>query len=215
MVTVIIFLMIFVGVTVAWCQIYQMHLHINTRNDAKLSGSQRRQWETLTEAYEACSTNQDEAHFDSIAARLLGGEFNRQALHIAFSQEGREAYGAPLLRRKRALIRTPSRQGGTQSVSVRHLLFFKTRLPSINIRSALILLGIANCGMVQLLAAMSIYTIHYDVSISALEWVNQPTMILLAISGVVILNYLISTLDAYLNDLYQVRKLGQLAPVFH
>ena len=73
---------------------------------------------------------------------------------------------------------------------------------------------IANGGLIQLLAAMSIYTIHYEVSVSVLKWINQPVMIMSAIFFIVLLNYLISKVDAYLHDLYQVGKLNQLAPLF-
>lgn len=52
MITVLIFLMIFVGVTAAWYQIYQMHFNINTPNGAKLSGNKSRQLDTLTAAQE-------------------------------------------------------------------------------------------------------------------------------------------------------------------
>jgi hypothetical protein len=61
---------------------------------------------------------------------------------------------------------------------------------------------------------MSVYTIHYSVDVSALEWVNQPVMILLAIWSVVVLNALFFKLDAYLHDLYQIRQLSQRTPLF-
>ena len=196
MITVLIFLMIFVGVTAAWYQIYQMHFNINTPNDAKLSDEA------------------DTPRFEEAATRIFGSEFNIDALRIAFSQEGREAYGLPLLHRQRTLARPSSHQAGEGGVRVRHLRLFKTRLPSINVRSAFILAVIANCGLVQLLAAMSVYTIHYSVNVSAFAWVNQPVMILLAIWGVVLLNALIFRWDAYTHDLYQIRQLNQQAPLF-
>ena len=38
MLTALVFLMILVGVTISWYQIYQMHFNINTYDSAKLSG---------------------------------------------------------------------------------------------------------------------------------------------------------------------------------
>lgn len=214
MITVLIFLMIFVGVTAAWYQIYQMHFNINTPNDAKLSGHKSRQLDTLTAAQQTSSDEADASRFEEAATRIFGSEFNIDALRIAFSQEGRAAYGLPLLHRQRTLARPSSHQAGEGGVRVRHLRLFKTRLPSINVRSAFILAVIANCGLVQLLAAMSVYTIHYSVNVSAFAWVNQPVMILLAIWGVVLLNALIFRWDAYTHDLYQIRQLNQQAPLF-
>ncbi|XQU09231.1 hypothetical protein P4544_05520 [Halomonas sp. LY9] len=215
MITVLIFLMIFVGVTAAWYQIYQMHFTINTPNDAKLSGHKSRQLDTLTAAQQTSSDEADASRFEEAATCIFGRGFNIEALRIAFSQEGREAYALPLLRRQRKLTRPSSHQAGEGGVRVRHLGLFKTRLPSINVRSAFILAVIANCGLVQLLAAMSVYTIHYSVDVSALAWVNQPTMILLAIWGVVLLNALIFRWDAYTHDLYQIRQLNQQAALFN
>jgi len=215
MLTVLIFLMIFVGVTAAWYQIYQMHFNINTPNDVKLSGHKSRQLDTLTAVQQTSSDEADASRFEEAVTRIFGRGFNIEALRIAFSQEGREAYALPLLRRKRKLTRPSLNKAGEGGVRVRHLRLFKTRLPSINVRSAFILAVIANCGLVQLLAAMSVYTIHYSVDVSAFAWVNQPTMILLAIWGVVLLNALIFRWDAYTHDLYQIRQLNQQAPLFN
>ena len=215
MITVLIFLMIFVGVTAAWYQIYQMHFNINTPNGAKLSGNKSRQLDTLTAAQETSLDEAGASRFEEAATRIFGRGFNIAALRIAFSKEGREAYGLPLLRCQRKLTRPSSHQAGEGGVRVRHLRLFKTRLPSINVRSAFILAVIANCGLVQLLAAMSVYTIHYSVDVSVLAWVNQPVMILAAIWGVVLLNALIFRWDAYTHDLYQIRQLNQRTPLFN
>ena len=214
MITVLIFLMIFVGVTAAWYQIYQMHFNINTLGEAKLSTSQSSRLDTLLDAEQAATKENDSAPFDEAATRIFGRGVNLDALRIAFSQEGRNAYGVPLLRRQRTLVSTQTCSEGGNGIRARHLRLFKTRLPSLNVRNVFILMVIANCGIVQLLAAMSVYTIHYSVDVSALEWVNQPVMILLAIWSVVVLNALFFKLDAYLHDLYQIRQLSQRTPLF-
>ena len=195
MLTALIFLMILVGVTISWYQIYQMHFNINTYDSAKLSGKKNRQFEKLRVYEKRAVENQDASLLDEAAVDVFGDDFNVAALRIAFSKEGREIYGVPLLRRKKGLVLNSSSKKGRGSTSARHALFFKTGLPSM-------------------LAAMSIYTIHYEVSVSVLKWINQPVMIMSAIFFIVLLNYLISKVDAYLHDLYQVGKLNQLAPLF-
>ncbi|KHJ50774.1 hypothetical protein PZ78_10895 [Vreelandella venusta] len=215
MMTMLIFLMIFVGITAAWYQIYQMHFKINTPDETALSGNKNRQMDTLTAALERSSDEVDTPRFDEAATRIFGPGVNLEALRIAFSQEGRNRYGVPLLRRKRVLMSGPMCPAEEGGIRARHLRLFKTRLPSIDVRKGCILAVIANCGIVQLLAAMSVYTIHYSVDVSAFAWVNQPVMILSAIWGVVVLNILIFKLDTYLHDLYQARQLNQLTPLFN
>ena len=214
MLTALVFLMIVLGVTVSWYQIYQMHFNINTYDSVKLTGKKNRQFEKLSVNEKRAVENQDTSLLDEAAVDIFGNDFNVAALRIAFSKEGQETYGVPLLRRKRGLVLNASSEKGTGRVSARHAPGFKTGLPSINLRSFFIVAVIANGGLIQLLAAMSIYTIHYEVSVSVLEWMNQPVMIMSAIFFIVLLNYLISKVDAYLHDLYQVGKLNQLAPLF-
>ena len=214
MLTALVFLMILVGVTISWYQIYQMHFNINTYDSAKLSGKKNRQFEKLRVYEKRAVENQDASLLDEAAVDVFGDDFNVAALRIAFSKEGREIYGVPLLRRKKGLVLNSSSKKGRGSTSARHALCFKTGLPSINLRSFFMVAVIANGGLIQLLAAMSIYTIHYEVSVSVLKWINQPVMIMSAIFFIVLLNYLISKVDAYLHDLYQVGKLNQLAPLF-
>ena len=214
MLTALIFLMILVGVTVSWYQIYQMHFNINTYDSVKLTGQKNRQFEKLSVNEKRAVENQDTSLLDEAAVDIFGNDFNVAALRIAFSKEGQETYGVPLLRRKRGLVLNSSSEKATGRVSARHTPGFKTGLPSINLRSFFMVAVIANGGLIQLLAAMSIYTIHYEVSVSMLAWINQPVMIMSTIFFIVLLNYLISKIDAYLHDLYQVEKLNRLAPLF-
>lgn len=214
MLTALVFLMILVGVTTSWYQIYQMHFNINTYDSAKLSGKKNRQFEKLRVFEMRAVENQNPSLFDAAAVDIFGNDFNVEALRIAFSKAGQEIYGVPLLRRRNGLVLNSSCKKGSGRTTARHALCLKTGLPSINLRSFFMIAVIANGGLIQLLAAMSIYTIHYEVSVSVLKWINQPVMIMSMIFFIVFLSYLIAKVDAYLHDLYQVGKLNQLAPVF-
>ncbi|MCA1772005.1 MAG: hypothetical protein LC677_05045 [Halomonas sp.] len=85
--------------------------------------------------------------------------------------------------------------------------FWKTTLPRTDIRAALITLVILNCFLVQLLAAMSVYTLGYPVSTPWLAWLNDPMAVMLLIYAFIVTSLLISTFDRYMHDLYQLGKL--------
>lgn len=214
MLTALVFLMILVGVTISWYQIYQMHFNINTYDSSKLSGKKSSQFEKLRANEKRAVENQDTSLLDEAAVDIFGNDFNVEALRIAFSEAGQERYGVPLLKRRKGLVLNASCQKRSGRAIARHAPCITTGLPSINLRSFFIVAVIANGGLIQLLAAMSIYTIHYKVSVSILAWINQPVMIMSTIFFIVLLNYLISRIDAYLHDLYQVEKLNRLAPLF-
>lgn len=214
MLTVLVFLMIFMGATFTWYQIYQMHFNINTYNSSKLSGKKKSQFESLRDCEKRAIEKQDISIFDKAVADVFEKEFNLQALRIAFSSDGQETYGVPLVKRKKVLFSNAFGKKCSSKVGARHALFFKTGLPSINLRKFFIVAVIANSGLIQLLAAMSVYTIHYEVGVTGLEWVNQPVMIMAMIFFIVLMNYLLSKLDAYTHDLYQVGKLNKMVPIF-
>ena len=86
-------------------------------------------------------------------------------------------------------------------------------LPHINIRAALIALVIVNCFLVQLLAAMTVYTISYTISTPLLAWLNEPLIVMLVIYAFIFMTFLISTLDRYMHDLYQLGELFKKNPV--
>jgi len=143
-----------------------------------------------------------------VAANALGAEFNRDIALAAFSEEEAGSYAIPLLRRKKRLSFNGVREGAErQRIEVRHLPFWKTTLPHINIRAALIALVIVNCFLVQLLAAMTVYTISYPISTPFLAWLNDPLIIMLVIYAFIFMSLLVSKFDRYMHDLYQLGKL--------
>ena len=203
-----VFLMIFVGVTIALYQVYEIHYNINVGNDKKLSTADKSRLKVLSDQAKHAQQNHAWADFDQSVTNTLGPEFNRSIALAAFAEEGAGSYAIPLLRRKKRLSFNGVREGGDSNrIKVRHLPFWKTTLPHTNIRAALITLVILNCFLVQLLAAMSVYTLGYPVSIPWLAWLNDPMAVMLLIYAFIFTSLLISTFDRYMYDLYQLGKL--------
>lgn len=200
--------MIFVGVTVALYQVYEIHYNINFGNDKKLSTADKSHLLVLSKQAKTATQPHARAAFDQAAASTLGPDFNRDIALAAFAEEEEGRYAIPLLRRKKRLSFNGVREGAERSrIKVRHLAFWKTTLPNFNIRAALITLVIFNCFLVQLLAAMSIYTISYPVSTPLLSWLNDPLLVMLVIYAFIFISLLISKFDRYMHDLYQLGKL--------
>lgn len=199
----IVFLIIFTGVTGALYQVYETHYNINVGNDKKLSDTDKRRLKELSaKAITAAQTNASSA-FDQAVSNVLGPDFNRDIALAAFAEEEAGRYAIPLLRRK-ARLRF---NGDNDEVIVRHLPFWTTQLPRINIRSGLIAWVIVNCFLVQWLGAMSIYTLNYPVSLPWLAWLNEPLVVMLLIYALLFVSFMIAKLDRYMHDLY---RLGEL-----
>ena len=204
----IVFLMIFVGVTVALYQVYEIHYNINVGNDKKLSKADKSHLNTLANQAKVATQTHARTDFDQMAASTLGPGFDRDIALAAFSEGEAGSYAIPLLRRKKRLSFNGVREGAEgKRIKVRHLPFWKTTLPHINIRAALIALVIVNCFLVQLLAAMTVYTISYPISTPLLAWLNEPLIVMLVIYAFIFMTFLISTLDRYMHDLYQLGEL--------
>ena len=77
----------------------------------------------------------------------------------------------------------------------------------MDVRGFLMTLIILNCFLIQLLGAMSIYTLNYEVSSSLLIWLNNPLVVALVIYTLIFITYVISKFDMYMHDLYQLGKL--------
>lgn len=204
----IVFFMIFVGVTIALYQVYEIHYNINVGNDKKLSKADKSLLKMLSDQAKTAQQNYAWADFDQRTSNALGPELNRDIALVAFAEEKVGSYAIPLLRRKRRLGFNGDTEGAKRScITVRHLPFWKTTLPHFNIRAALIILVIINCFLVQLLAAMTVYTISYPLSTPLLAWLNEPLIVMLVIYAFIFTTFFISKFDRYMYDLYQLGKL--------
>ncbi|MBT2786376.1 MULTISPECIES: hypothetical protein [unclassified Halomonas] len=215
----IVFFMIFVGVTAALYQVYEIHYNINVGNDKKLSKADKSHLQALSDQAKTATQTHARSDFDQAAANVLGPNLDRDIVLKAFAEEEKGVYAIPLLRRK-ARLRFNGEGGVAKSsvnkssaniisVKVRHWPFWKTTLPRVDIRAALITLVILNCFLVQLLAAMSVYTLGYPMSTPWLAWLNDPMAVMLLIYTLIFTSLLISAFDRYMHDLYQLGKLFQ------
>lgn len=199
----IIFIVIFVGVTGALYQVYETHYNINVGNDKKLSNTDKSRLKELSAKANAAAQTNAHSAFDHAVSNALGPGFDHGTALTAFTQAEEGSYAIPLLRRQARL----NINGDNGDVTVRHLPFWKTTLPNINIRAALITLVIVNCFLVQLLGAMSIYTLNYPVSLPWLVWLNEPLLVMLLIYALIFISFIFAKLDRYMHDLYQLGKL--------
>lgn len=189
--------------TAALYQVYETHYRINFGNDKKLSDEDKSLLTTLSD--DACLTlkTDDWSTFDQSISRLLGTAIPRDIARMAFAQEQKSTYTIPLLRSRQRLMFKSDKA----NTLVRHVPGLITKLPTLNVRGLLITLIIINCFLVQLLGAMSIYTLNYEVSMPALVWLNDPFAVMVVIYAFIFTSYVMARLDMYLHDLYQLGKL--------
>ncbi|WP_447554342.1 hypothetical protein [Vreelandella sp. EE22] len=199
MLSALVYALIFIGVTVTLYQLYAVNYAINFDNHKKLSNEDWARLETLKAAAADYQERKDITAFGDTVERTLGETFDKTLALEAFSHESNEA--AMALLRRRARLRFGSR------LTVRHPLLGTTPLPKRDWRALFISLVILNSLIAQFLGGMSIYTLLYRVETPALEWLNEPVILMVLIFLLVPLNYLIEQLDFYLNDLYRINRL--------
>ena len=204
----VIFLMIFVGVTFALYQVYETHFNINFGNEKSchlLILATSMSFQTAHKPPPSRVSGQVLIRQSPTSWGLVSVEISCAE---AFATEKESTYAIPLVRRKNRLA-LGSDRGDVSSghVSVRHLPCLKTNLPKVDALGLLITLIIFNCFLVQLLGAMSIYTLGYAVSMPLLVWLNEPLIVMLVIYALIFMTYVIAKLDMYMHDLYQLGKL--------
>lgn len=205
MLTVFIYFMIFVGVTTALYQVYEVNYNINFANDLKLSDADKMHLSELIQKAATARQVHDATEFNQAVARIFGPRLDHELALRAFSEEKQSTYAIPLLRRK-------NRLAFDGEISVRHLSFWKTRLPQWDTRVLMISLVIVNSMLAQFLGGMSIYTLLYPVTSSAFAWLNSPAILMLLTFVLILISHGISRFDMYLHDLYQIGKLARQAP---
>lgn len=202
------FFTIFVGVTIALYQVYETNFNINFGNDKKLSAADQRCLKKLSKRAKSLTDTSSYSNFDEMVNKIFGPKFDSNIVLAAFANESEGAYAIPLLRRKDRLRFNGAKNDIHRGdVTVRHLPFWKTLLPSVDARGFWVTLIILNCFLIQLLGAMSIYTLNYEISSSFLIWLNDPLVVVLVIYTLIFITYVISKFDLYMHDLYQLSKL--------
>lgn len=202
MLTVFIYFMIFVGVTTALYQVYEVNYNINFANDLKLSSANKEHLSELTQKASVARQTNDASAFNQAVARIFGPELDPELALLAFTEEKPGTYAIPLLRRRKQL-------DFHAEISVRHLPFWSARLPKWDTRVLMISLVIVNSMLAQFLGGMSIYTLLYPFSSAMFAWLNEPVILMLLTFVLIAISHGISRFDMYLHDLYQVGKLAR------
>ncbi|WP_106375887.1 hypothetical protein [Vreelandella songnenensis] len=197
MLTVFIYLMIFVGVTVALYQVYEVNYNINFANDLKLSDADKAHLSELAQKAEVAKRG-DASAFNQAVARIFGSELDPHIVLRAFSEEKLSTYAIPLVRRRKRL------ENGREA-SLCHL-------PRRNIRVLMISLVIVNSMLAQFLGGMSIFTLLYPATSPAFTWLNSPAILMLLTFLLIAVSHGISRFDMYRHDLYQIGELMRQAP---
>ncbi|MBP5979804.1 MAG: hypothetical protein KA748_06335 [Halomonas sp.] len=205
MLTVFIYFMIFVGVTVALYQVYEVNYNINFANDLKLSSIDKEHLSELTQKAGAVRQTHDASTFNQAVTRIFGPRLDPGLALVAFTEEKPGTYAIPLLRRRQQLY-------FNEEISVHHLSFWKARLPKWDPRVLMISLVIINSMLAQFLGGMSIYTLVYPFSSATFVWLNEPVVLMLLTFVLIVISHGIFRLDMYLHDLYQIGKLARQTP---
>ncbi|MBZ5487723.1 hypothetical protein HW452_09305 [Halomonas aquamarina] len=190
MLTVFIYFMIFVGVTAALYQVYEVNYNINFANDLKLSDADKAHLDELSQKAEMANAGGDASAFEQAVARIFGPAFDPHIALRAFSEEKLSTYAIPLVRRRKRLEKG-------REASLRHL-------PTRDIRVLMISLVIVNSMLAQFLGGMSIYTLLYPATSPAFTWLNSPAILMLLTFVLVAISHGISRFDMYRHDLYQI-----------
>ncbi|MCP1327540.1 hypothetical protein [Halomonas sp. 707D4] len=199
MLSALIYVLIFVGVTATLYQLYAVNYAINFDNHKRLSRDQAERLETLKHAGAEYRASGERAPFEQVVRSTLGEQVETALVREALEHDDEQAIKALLRRRPRLRF--------GERVTVRHPLLGETRLPRRDWRSLFIGLVILNSLIAQFLGGMSIYTLLYRVETPSLAWLNEPSILMVLIFLLIPLTHAIGRLDFYMNDLYQVGRL--------
>ncbi|KAA0020545.1 hypothetical protein F0A16_01750 [Salinicola corii] len=203
MISVLTFLLIFVGVAVSVYQVYDIYYAQNFEDDERQASSETPLGQLSQQAERYAATGEPQRLLD-IAGRLFGAHFDQRLLLSAASLPNAPQYLGALLRRGRRIVINGR-------LRVRHPLAWKTNLPRRDSRPVLLTLVLVNCLVVMFLGGLSLYTIAYRVPVESLAWMNSDWILMLLIYAVIAMTHGISRLDGYLHDLYLIGTLSRTA----
>lgn len=201
MLSILIFVMIYAGVTLALYQVYDIHYNLNFDDEEIKSRAESELLKDLSSKAKQYEESGATSGFIQTVKDVFGRGLDYRIVLAAFAEEKKYAYAEPLLRRKGKVV-------SNGEIKILHLPFWKTSPPKKDIRGILLPLIILNSLLVLGLGGLSVYTIAYKVSIDSLWWFNDELILMLIIYTLVLINHLVSKFDIYMHDLYQIGKLS-------
>ncbi|ALM53232.1 hypothetical protein [Halomonas huangheensis] len=202
MTSLVVYLLIFVGVTLALYQFYAIYDYQNFGDDEQRDESASAPLrELLASAREYSRTGEDEAFLKALR-QVFGDSLDRRIAEAAFC-------GNPPALRPEPLVRRRHRIRLNGSIRIEALPGWITRPPQVDIRGFLLMLISANCLLVLFLGGLSIYTLGYQIQVPTLAWTNQAWILMVLIYLLIAVTWLVSRFDLYMHDLYQIGQLNR------
>lgn len=203
----LIFFMIFVGVTISVYQIYDFHYNLNFGVKGKRPRGDNKDLRDLSLMAKESSETGASPSFIQAVENVFGCGLDHRIILTAFSEGKEEIYAEPLLRRKSNIV-------CNGKIQILHLPFWKTNPPTKEIRGLLLKIVLINCLLALFFGGLSVYTIAYEIPTDFLSWVNNELILMLAIFLLVLLTYVASKFDIYMHDIYMIGKLNKLCEDF-
>jgi hypothetical protein len=202
MLSILIFFLIYAGVSITVYQLYDIYHSQNFADEEKRARIGGQEIEDLAhQAKEYRETGSSTGFIKGVKA-FFGSDFDPRIALAAFSQGDKLPNVEPLLRRKSNIT-------CNGKIRIRHPFGIKTNPPSKDSRGIAIALIIINCLLALFLGGLSVYSIGYDVPAA---WMHDESILMLLIYALILFTHLIARADNYLSDLYQIGKLNRHFP---
>ncbi len=199
MLSILIFFLIYAGVSFAVYQLYDIYHHQNFGDEEKRAREGTASLEALSQrAKEYRETGSSAGLVEGVRA-FFGGELDPRVALAAFSRGEGLPNVEPLLRRKHRLV-------CNEKIRIRHPFGITTNPPARNTRGLALSAIIINCLLALFLGGLSVYSIGYDVPAA---WMHDESILMLLIYALILFTHLIAKADVYMNDLYLIGKLNR------
>lgn len=202
MLSILIFFLIYAGVSIAVYQLYDIYHSQNFADEEKRARAGKQELEDLALKAKTYRETGASAGFVQGVNAFFGSGFDPRVALAAFSPSDELPNVEPLLRRKNNII-------CNGKIRIRHAFGLKTRPPTKDTRGMAIAVIIINCLLALFLGGLSVYSIGYDVPAA---WMNDEATLMVLIYALILFTHLIAKLDNYMNDLYQIGKLNRHFP---
>ncbi|WP_192035345.1 hypothetical protein [Halomonas sp. YLGW01] len=214
MLSILVYFLIYAGVSMAVYQLYDIYHHQNFGDEERRSRAGKDAIEDLAHQARAYEATGDATDFLRGVKAFFGDAFDPRVALAAFSRSSdslsdnsrTDTAKDQALPNVEPLLRRKHRIHCNAGIRIRHPLGVTTAPPTRDIRGALLSLIIINCLLALFLGGLSVYSIGYDVPA---VWMQDESILMLAIYGLILITHLIAKLDLYLHDLHQI---GRLTP---
>lgn len=201
MASLVIYLLIFLGVTLALYQFYAIYDYQNFGDDERRDDQNNAPLRRLLASAGDYSRTGEADAFEQSLQQVFGDRLDRRLAEAAFCGDPAAIRPEPLLRRQ-AQIHFDG------SIRIKPLPGWITRPPSVDMRGFLLMVISANCLLTLFLGGLSIYTLGYQMQLPALAWANHAWVLMVLIYLLMGITHLVARFDLYMHDLYEIGQLN-------